>query len=138
MTTNLNIHLEDLVSTKINHRELQHPWKEHPCNIHERTAIAITLITAISTKMAKIYDHKIWTVGAPRWTSALTRQITWPEYYQTTVDNIGEKTEKLIPSSNIYEASKRCFDRQHWTEVYSEGELIYSKQVGSCIKVKWW
>jgi hypothetical protein len=57
LTAELNIHLEDCVSTKTVQRDL------HKSNIHGRSAIAKPLITESLTQMRKrwCHDHKPWT-----------------------------------------------------------------------------
>jgi hypothetical protein len=56
-TAELNIHLEDPVSTEIARREL------HKFNIRGKTAIAKPLITESNAQMRKrhCHDHKTWT-----------------------------------------------------------------------------
>ena len=56
MTAELNIHLEDSVSTKTARRELHKP------NIHGKAAIVKPLISEDKTKMRKRWcdDHKSW------------------------------------------------------------------------------
>jgi hypothetical protein len=55
----LNIHLEDPVSTKTVRRDL------HQSNIHSKAAIAKPLITGSNARMRKrwCHDHKTWTSG---------------------------------------------------------------------------
>jgi hypothetical protein len=57
MTAELNIHLEDPVSTKTDRNEL------HKSNIHGRAAIAKHLITESNAQMGRrwCHDHKTWT-----------------------------------------------------------------------------
>jgi len=57
VTSELNIHLEDPVSSKIVRREL------HKSNIHGRAAIATPLTTENNAKRRKRWcdDHRIWT-----------------------------------------------------------------------------
>ncbi len=66
--------------------------------------------------------------------SSLTRQITWLEYYITTVGRFGKKSEKQIASFNISKATGRCSDKWLSTVGHSVIVWIYSKTVGSCIK----
>ena len=56
VTTELNIHLDDPVSTKLVRQEL------HKSNIHGRAAIATPLSTENNAKGRKRWwnDHKIW------------------------------------------------------------------------------
>ncbi len=69
VTENLNIHLEDSVSTKTNHRKLHKV---------ERAATAKTLVTDTKDKMWKIWcsDHKTWKITNPMWT-------VWKEEWKT-------------------------------------------------------
>jgi transposase len=57
VTAELNIHLEDPVSTKTVRREL------HKSNIHDRAAIVKPQITESNVQMRKqwYHDHKTWT-----------------------------------------------------------------------------
>jgi hypothetical protein len=57
VTADLNIHLEDPVSTKTVRHKL------HKFNIHDQAAIAKPLITESSAQMRKrwCHDHKTWT-----------------------------------------------------------------------------
>jgi hypothetical protein len=57
MTEELNIHLEDPVSTKTGRRDL------HKSNIQGRTATAKPLVTENNARMRKrwCHDHKTWT-----------------------------------------------------------------------------
>jgi hypothetical protein len=52
VTAELNIHLEDHVSTKTVQREL------HKCNFHDRAAIAKPLTTESNVQMHKHWHHK--------------------------------------------------------------------------------
>jgi 3-dehydroquinate dehydratase len=56
-TAELNIHLEDAISTKTVRCEL------HKSNIHDRAAIAKPLITKSNAQMRKrwCHDHNTWT-----------------------------------------------------------------------------
>ncbi len=38
----------------------------------------------------------------------MSKQLTRLENHQTTVDSFGEKSEKQIPSSKIFESTRRC------------------------------
>ncbi len=67
MTANLNIHPEDPVSTKTDHREL------HKVNIHERAATDTTLIT--DTNIKKNWANTILNIFPS----------DSDKYYQTTV-----------------------------------------------------
>ncbi len=128
VTANLNIHLEDHVSSKIDYRKL------HKDNIHERATTAKTSITntnmwkngVIITKLGQLH-------GAQRWTStsALTKLITWLEYYQTT--------EKQISSFNLSLTFARFSDRQHSKRDCSKVVWICSKKIGRySISGEWW
>jgi hypothetical protein len=59
VTAELNIHLEDPVSTKTVQHEL------YKSNIHGRTAVTKTLITESNAEMCKqlCHNHKTWTSG---------------------------------------------------------------------------
>ncbi len=107
-------------------------------NIHERAAIAKTSSPDTNAKIWN-YDYKTWTVGAPRWTSssALARQITWLQYYQTAVDSFEEKSKNQIRLRSAFLKQQAMIDR-HSAGEYSTAVLIYSKKAGGCIKCKWW
>ncbi len=61
----------------------------HKATSMKKTEITKTSTTDINAEMHErlSHDHKTWTTGAPRWTSAfaLIGSIPWLKYYQTTV-----------------------------------------------------
>ncbi len=50
----------------------------------------------------------LWSSNLDSRSNKMSKQLTWLEYYQTTVHSFGEKSKKQIPSSNIFESTGRC------------------------------
>lgn len=76
-----------------------------------------------------VHDLETWKDGSQKkWTSAsfLASSIISLEYYQTTVESFGKKSERLIPSYSISEAIGSCSDRQHYLHLQHYLAHIYS------------